>query len=154
MDKPSELIRRAAVTVQEQFGCGARATEEKLGLKRWALRGILDSHRPQSPSVDRAAELCAALGLELYIGPPRQPMKSTFRAAKVDFGAVDGYARAVPDGELAALLAAIRDHWESLNDYGRRDFAANILAASAELRARRREHKEKEGATRRKGGSE
>ena len=145
-----DVLRSA---VQEQVaskGLRPFAANMKIGVGR--IRSVLSGTR--SPRIDTVEALSQALGLEHYIGPPRQPMKSTFRAAKVDFGAVDGYARAVPDGELAALLAAIRDHWESLNDYGRRDFAANILAASAELRARRREHKEKEGATRRKGGSE
>ena len=32
---------------------------------------MLDPARQQVPSLDRAAEICAALGLEFYIGPPR-----------------------------------------------------------------------------------
>ena len=40
-------------------------------MRPWSLRGILDPARKQSPSVDRAAEICRAVGLEFYIGPPR-----------------------------------------------------------------------------------
>ena len=51
-------------------GVGARRFEAAHGLRPWALRGILDPTREQAPSVDRAAEICAALGLTLSIGPP------------------------------------------------------------------------------------
>ena len=38
------------------------------GLNRDAIRSVL---RGRSPSVERAAEICDALGLEFYVGPPR-----------------------------------------------------------------------------------
>ena len=50
---------------------GARRFEKMRGLKNRALLGLLDTKRRQSPSVDKAAEICGALGLELYIGPAR-----------------------------------------------------------------------------------
>ena len=50
-------------------GVGARRFEAAHGLRPWTLRGILDPTREQAPSVDRAAEICAALGLTLSIGP-------------------------------------------------------------------------------------
>lgn len=49
---------------------GVRRFERARGLPAWALRGILDPHRGQIPSVDRAADICAALGLELRICAP------------------------------------------------------------------------------------
>lgn len=51
---------------------GARRFEAARGLRRWSLRGLLDTARPKVPSVDRAAEICDALGLEFYVGPPRE----------------------------------------------------------------------------------
>ena len=72
-ETPFELIRTAIRDSLRRSGAGARTLESKLGLKPWSLRGILDRRRPQVPSVDRAFEICRALGLEFYIGPPRTP---------------------------------------------------------------------------------
>ena len=66
---PSEQIRRAVREALEAAGVGARRFEAARGLRPWTLRGILDPARQQAPSVDRAAEICAALGLSLSIGP-------------------------------------------------------------------------------------
>ena len=67
--RPSDQIRRAVQDALEAAGVGARRFETAHGLRPWALRGILDPARRQAPSVDRAAEICAALGLALSIGP-------------------------------------------------------------------------------------
>ena len=67
--RPSEQIRRAVRDALEAAGVGARRFEAAHGLRPWALRGILDPTRRQAPSVDRAAEICAALGLTLSIDP-------------------------------------------------------------------------------------
>jgi len=68
--RPSEQIRRAVRDALTAAGIGARRFEAAHGLRPWTLRGILDPTRRQAPSVDRAAEICAALGLTLSIGPP------------------------------------------------------------------------------------
>ena len=75
-EKPFDLIRTAIRDSMRRSGAGARTLEAKLGLKPWSLRGILDRRRPQVPSVDRAFEICQALGLEFYIGPPGGPRSS------------------------------------------------------------------------------
>ena len=67
--RPSEQIRRAVREALAAAGVGARRFEAAHGLRPWTLRGILDPTRRQAPSVDRAAEICAALGLMLSIGP-------------------------------------------------------------------------------------
>ena len=67
--RPSEQIRHAVREALAAAGVGARRFETANGLRPWALRGILDPTREQAPSVDRAAEICAALGLTLSIGP-------------------------------------------------------------------------------------
>ena len=68
--RPSEQIRRAVRDALAAAGMGARRFEAAHGLRPWTLRGILDPTRQQAPSVDRAAEICAALGLTLSIGLP------------------------------------------------------------------------------------
>jgi len=35
------------------------------------LRGFIDPSREQIPSIDKAAKIAEAVGLEFYIGPPR-----------------------------------------------------------------------------------
>lgn len=70
-EKPFNKLRSAIRESLRRSGVGARRLESELGLKPWSLRGILDPRRPQVPSVDRAFEICQALGLEFYIGPPR-----------------------------------------------------------------------------------
>ena len=67
--RPSEQIRHAVREALAAAGVGARRFESAHGLRPWALRGILDPTREQAPSVDRAAEICAALGLTLSIEP-------------------------------------------------------------------------------------
>ncbi len=69
---PSEQIRKAIRKALSKERVGVRRFEIAHGLRRWCLRGLLDPNRPQIPSVDRAAEICDALGLELYVGPPRK----------------------------------------------------------------------------------
>ncbi len=56
-----------------ETGLGARRLEEKVGLRRWQLRGLLDVSRPQSPRLDNAQEIARALGLDLSIGPASGP---------------------------------------------------------------------------------
>lgn len=46
----------------------ARAAALGAGLPERRVQGVLEGH---TPSIDNAAEICAALGLEFYIGPPR-----------------------------------------------------------------------------------
>lgn len=71
--RPSEQIRHAVREALAAAGVGARRFESAHGLRPWALRGILDPNREQAPSVDRAAEICAALGLTLSIEPAAGP---------------------------------------------------------------------------------
>ena len=56
-EKPFEQIRTAIQQSLKRSGLGARRLESKRGLRPWSLRGILDSRRPQVPSVDRAFEI-------------------------------------------------------------------------------------------------
>ncbi len=66
----SAQIRGRVRAALDDASMGARRFERARGLPAWALRGLLDPHRVQAPSVDRAADICAALGLELKICAP------------------------------------------------------------------------------------
>jgi len=52
----------------QQSGLSARAAALAAGLPIRSVQGVLEGH---SPSLGRAAEIGRALGLEVYIGPPR-----------------------------------------------------------------------------------
>ena len=75
------------------------------GLNRDAIRSVL---RGRVPSVDRAAEICRALDLEFYIGPPRgeaEPSQAPITAA----------ADPPPVAEsTAAVVEAVREEMAGL----------------------------------------
>ena len=105
--RPSEQIRHAVREALAAAGVGARRFESAHGLRPWALRGILDPTREQAPSVDRAAEICAALGLTLSIEPA-----AGSRAGDGDDAARD----AVPAAAGAALSEPKAAPWGNASE--------------------------------------
>ena len=95
---PSTVLQEAARKALADSAMGARRFETAHGLRKWSLRGLLDRTRPKVPSIDRAAEICDALGLELYVGPPRESDTETEEA---------GGAR-LPPPALRSLEASAR----------------------------------------------
>ena len=77
--RPHQIIRRAVRDRLRQESIGARRFERQIGLRENALHGILDK-KPKRPNVDLAAEICEALGLEFYVGPPRERQVVTDKA--------------------------------------------------------------------------
>lgn len=77
----------------------------RYGIPRRSLQSVLDGH---VPSLERAAEICAALGLELYIGP-RRPYAGALKIE--DLGSIvemtGGEAGQDSDRALVRALAAI-----------------------------------------------
>lgn len=56
----------------EELGTNAFAFEKKAGLPVDAIRSVIRSDKKRaSPKISRAKEICDLLGLEFYIGPPR-----------------------------------------------------------------------------------
>ena len=55
----------------DQRRLSARAAEVGAGLPRRSIYSVIEGH---SPTLDRAADICDALGLEFYVGPPRDPV--------------------------------------------------------------------------------
>lgn len=53
------------------LGTNAFAVEKAAGLPADAVRSILRGGKKSGTTINRAREVCEALGLELYIGPPR-----------------------------------------------------------------------------------
>ena len=75
------------------------AAEKDLGLPKDALRSVFRGDRKQGTSLNRAKQICDALGLEFYIGPPRATQAGGFQ---------DGTKQAfqhLPDFKPPALVA-------------------------------------------------
>ena len=81
----------------------------RAGLRRDAIRSI---YRGRSPSIDRAADIAAALDLEFYIGP-RRPAAGQLETNVTELRAAPAM-EPVDDRELAELIARLADYWESL----------------------------------------
>ncbi|EPX82304.1 putative transcriptional regulator [Rubellimicrobium thermophilum DSM 16684] len=122
-----------------QTRVGVRRLEELLGLPRWSLRGVIDG---QTPSLDKAKEIAEALGLELYIGPPRGGAEPAG-----DFALVPLHAAALSAGPGAD--AGDADRVETLLAF-RRDWLARLglppaRAALARIRGDSMEPRLKDG---------
>lgn len=144
---PSAHIRRIVGDALSETGMGQRRLEAAMSLPRWALRGLMDPARRQSPSVDRAAEICRALGYELVIRPRDERLEQVAD----DLGpegvipdntlppqAPGASLAPVSDPRLAEILAAFADEWDELNARGREALAIRVWTLLPELRERER----------------
>ena len=100
---PAMRFREIVQQRLREMGVSPITAARTAGLKRDSIRGIL---RGRAPSVDRAAEICAALGLEFYIGPARSNT-ATPRNKELTAAQRAVIKRAVRD--LAALLDDAND---------------------------------------------
>ena len=113
-----QLTRRGTSAIRAALGAG---------LTRDAIRSVL---RGRSPSVDRAAEICDALDLEFYIGPPRSGTGSP-ESASQEVSSLDH----IRDRRLVELLGLIVGHWQALeSDYARTDFVLRLYEREPRLR--------------------
>ena len=113
-----QLTRRGTSAIRAALGAG---------LTRDAIRSVL---RGRSPSVDRAAEICEALDLEFYIGPPRSGTAAA-ESTSQDVGNLDH----IRDPRLVELLGLIVSHWQALeSDYARTDFVLRLYEREPRLR--------------------
>lgn len=113
-----QLTRRGTSAIRAALGAG---------LTRDAIRSVL---RGRSPSVDRAAEICDALDLEFYIGPPRSGTGPA-ESASQETGGLDH----IRDRRLVELLGLIVGHWQALeSDYARTDFVLRLYEREPRLR--------------------
>ncbi len=145
MDAQQNLIKCIQRQLHEQRLSVRKATL-KFGFPARSLQSVLEGHQP---SISRVAEICEALGIEFYIGPPRsentapqpdpQPadtpkthplptaQKSVLKEKEYRNSPGPGTALApVRDKNLARLLAWIIDEWAALNDRGRTRFTSRF----------------------------
>ena len=123
---PADQIRAAIGTELQNRSLGVRSLEQAIGLKRWCLRGIMDSSRRQSPSLDRADEICRALGITLTLGAGRDRPRSVNEPLHSQITALPPRMEAVGDRQLAELLARLADWWESADPAERARLAGAI----------------------------
>ena len=97
------------------------------------IRSICGGRAPLGTTIE---QICRALDLEFYIGPPRDPgvrRASTVTPLRAPAASAGDWNEPVTDRSLAELLARLADHWETLDDAERR--AALGEAVLAILRA-------------------
>ena len=113
-----------------EFGkLSARRAALKEGLPIRAIQNVLDGH---DPKLARAAEICEALGLEFYIGPPRVHTELVHARSLPEDMPVSDVAP-VSDRTIASIVSALADAYEKLNPEGRKMFASRFGYAFPEL---------------------
>lgn len=127
---PSEILRSAVREAKKKPKEGIRSVETRIGLKRWSLRGLMDDTKPQSPSVDKANEICRALGIRITLGAPDAPLP-TVKSPSVSQNSTGMVP--VRDRRLAKILALFTHEWEACGERGRASLAARFAAYFPEL---------------------
>lgn len=88
MEAPEETFAEVVAERLKSLQTNAYAIEKKAGLPLDAVRNVIRSSKKSGPSLSRAAEICAALDLELYIGPKRDAPELVTSIASEDFTAI------------------------------------------------------------------
>jgi SOS-response transcriptional repressor LexA len=97
------ILAEAIQNRLNELETNAFAVEKLNGLPEDAIRSILKGGRKSGTSINRAQEICAALGIELYIGPPRETgTVYTTQIDREDFAAIPRV-----DARLAAGAGAM-----------------------------------------------
>ena len=142
---PSEVTRAAVKDAKRSGGVGYRKLERNVGLKKWALKGVMDKRSPQVPSVDYAATFCQALGLEFYIGPLHEwpetennakflrDNKGRYSSESQKSEADQAPAWKISDENLWALICAFADEWQSADEAGKENLEIRFVAQFPEL---------------------
>lgn len=71
METAQEILARLVHERLEELGTNPFALEKAAGLPEDAIRGVLRGSLKSGTTLNRAQQICEALGLELSIGPPR-----------------------------------------------------------------------------------
>ena len=120
----------------ERQGTNAFRLAADSGLPQNAVRYLLDRRRIHAP---RLIQICDALGLEFYVGPPRpaagddpQPPDTAGQSPRPA-----APPTSAADRRLARVLALLTDEYAALNDHGRESLVTRFEAAFPECRGRR-----------------
>ena len=97
----SSVFRDLVRSRLRETGLSASRAATRAGLPRDAIRSVLRGH---PPGVTRAAEICAALGIELRLGANSAPLPGS------------------PDTRLAAIEARVRELNQAILDAGGNPF--------------------------------
>lgn len=95
-----ELIRSVSERL-DALGTTAFAVEKSAGLPEDAVRSILRGGKKSGTTLNRARDVCEALGLELYVGPPRSAESGAWSGLAEAASGIDlGKAEALRAGYL------------------------------------------------------
>ncbi|WP_304616944.1 S24 family peptidase [Paracoccus sp. (in: a-proteobacteria)] len=118
MSRVDETFAETVRTRLAELGTSPFAVETKHNLPTDALRNVLRRSKA-GPTLNRVGEICEALGLELYIGPPRASAGG--KGADVDgmeFAAVPRFTAQLSagpgadhDGDMSVGAIAFRRDW-------------------------------------------
>jgi SOS-response transcriptional repressor LexA len=89
----------------KELGKRAFTVEQERGLPRDAIRNVLRSEKQDGPTLNRARQIARALGLEFYLGPPRE----TGPIYNVSLDGADYAAIPRIDARLAAGAGAVNE---------------------------------------------
>lgn len=98
MEPAETTLQKAVAAYLEKAGTNAFAVEQANGLPEDSVRSILNGTKKLGTTLNKAQAVCAALGLELYVGPPRE----TGRVEQVFLDGADYAHIPLHDAMLAA----------------------------------------------------
>ena len=114
----------------ERESLSVRSAAKRAGLPIRSVQGILEGH---IPSVERAAEVADALGLEFYIGPPREDEITLAVSRFRDADAIEGALRrglAPTVSNLDEVLARLPDKADEQDPTPKRHVEVKELEAA------------------------
>ncbi len=120
--KRDEIVVAVQQAVNEAGG-KVWPIEQRARLPQDSIRSIL---KGREPGVFRMADICAALGLEFYIGPPRAAPPPV---------ELEG-AASVADREIAAVIAVLADEYDELDAPRRAGLLTRFRSCFPDLRER------------------
>jgi phage repressor protein C with HTH and peptisase S24 domain len=129
VDSAEDTLAREVAARLKELDTNAYAVEKASFLPADAVRSILRGNKKSGTTLNRAKDVCEALGLELYIGPPRHdPIGDAVRGmaerlTAEDFAFVDRFdvklsAGPGATGDNARKLAAVAFRKDWLSDRG------------------------------------
>lgn len=127
----SHNLRSAVIEAVDASNLSHRNFESAKGLPPWALKGLLAKDW-RAPSLDKAKQIADAIGLELYIGPPRD-------TAPTPSADPESFAHIPLHEALLAAGGGAMNGSEAVIDHlaFRRDWLSRIGAAPASARLAR-----------------
>ncbi len=90
------------------------------GLPENAIRTVIEGHEPKAT---RLFEICVALGLELYIGPPRATPQSSVAEEQASYRPTikeQTPPAALEDARITTRISWLKSYWLDLNGTGRK----------------------------------